>query len=95
MLVRVLTLRNIGNSQLPLDIDPPLMSEGTDATGTEATSGDITLFEGEGTVILQPGRIFRIEEDRVDLGQIENLVSLNQLKAEVRVRSLTDLTLED
>lgn len=90
MEVRVLTLRNIARNQLPINVDPPLEEEGTDVTGTDITSGFATLFDGEGTIILQPGKTFVIEEDRLNLGQIENLVKLGQLRTELSVRSVSN-----
>lgn len=90
MEIRILILRNIGPNQLPIAVGPPLSLGGT---GTNPTDNDFAgLFPGEGTVILQPNKVLEVEEDRVNLGQIENLVSLGALSVRNTLRSVSDLT---
>jgi len=84
--VRVLDIVNIGRSTISIDVAPvdDIIPEELTGTGTEidmtGLTGGSNLFDGDGPVRILPGRRFKIEEYRVNAGQIENLVVNQQIQ---------------
>jgi len=75
-LIRVISIRNIGNQPLPINVDPPdeEFLLGTDITPFDGSA----YYDGSGTIKLFPNKVFEIEEYRVNLGQIQNYADKRQ-----------------
>jgi hypothetical protein len=75
-IIKLLDIRNIGNTPLQLGVGPvdEEVLLGTDLTPFDGSD----LFDGEGIVKIMPGRHFKIEEYRVNLGQVQNYIDRRQ-----------------
>lgn len=70
-LVKVIRIRNISNTILQIGVadldDPTEITNFTDMAGQ-----DVVIFDTSGLIRLYPNRTLTVEEDRINLGQIEN-----------------------
>ena len=76
----ILSIKNIGNQPLQISVGAVDEEEiwGTDCTEYTPFDGDLGFFQGAGLAKVMPGKIFEIEEYRVNLGQIQNYVDNRQ-----------------
>ena len=85
--MRLFTIRNISRFPIGILVDPipevtaePTSSDITNVT--DVTSIDITStpFPASGLITLYPGKKMTVEEDRLNLGQIDNLKKENRIR---------------
>lgn len=78
-IIDIVEIKNTGNQPLPLGVGPV---DEEFFLGTDLTPFDGSLFfDGSGIVKIMPGKLFTIEQYRVNLGQLQNYIDNKQAKA--------------
>ena len=88
--IDVIEITNAGRQPIQIGVAPvdEFFLFGTDITGFDGSF----LFDGSGTVKIQPGRRFIIEEYRINLGQVQNYIDSGQARVHRSTRLLGSIT---
>jgi hypothetical protein len=89
--IEVIEITNTGRQPIQVGVAPPdefFLFEVTDLSDFDGSF----LFDGSGTVKIQPGRRFTIEEYRINLGQIQNYIDIAQARVFRSTRILGSIT---